>query len=405
MRLDEARDLLQIRLPTWPSSEQRLARCTNIADLRRLARRRVARAAFDYVDGGAEDEATLRRNREALEEIEIVHRVLRDVQTVDASTMILGKPSPLPIVFAPTGFTRLVHHEGELAVARAAAERGLVYTASTVATRSIEQIATVAGRRWFQLYVWRDRVLAKEMIDRARAAGYDALVLTVDVPLSGSRERDVRSGFTIPPVIEWRTILEAGRHPQWWLNVLRSDPITFANVSHRITGRASAMGMISSQFDPGVTWDDVVWMREQWDGPFVIKGVVAVDDAKRAAQVGFDAVVVSNHGGRQLDYGTATATVLPEIADAVGSDLDVFVDGGIRRGTDIVKALALGAKAVLVGRAYLYGLGAGGGRGVHRAVDILETELRRAMGLAGARNIAELAGVELRRAGTTITHR
>jgi L-lactate dehydrogenase (cytochrome) len=383
--------LLRIRRPELRPSKRRLARCHNVADMRRIARRRLPRAAFDYVDGGAEDEVGLRRNREGFERLELIPRVLRDVDDVDCSTSILGQPSPLPFALAPTGFTQIAHHEGERAVARAAASAGIPFTLSTVGTTSIERIAEVSdGPRWFQLYVWRDRGLAKELIDRARAAGYQALVLTVDVPVPGARERDLRNGLTIPPTLGVRTVVDGARHPHWWWRFLTGDALTFANVSDRAAKPSGVMAYLAAQFDPSVTWDDVTWMMEQWGGPFVLKGIVSVEDAKQAATLGVNGVVVSNHGGRQLDQGPATIDALPEIVDAVGDRTEVLLDSGIRRGSDIVKALALGARACLVGRPFLYGLGVAGERGVDHAIKLLATELRRTMQLVGARTVSEL---------------
>ncbi len=307
--------------------------------------------------------------------------------------------SPAGFALAPTGFSRLVHFEGESAVARAAAAAGVPYTLSTVATTSIEDVATVAptGTRWFQLYVARDREISKELIERARAAGYDVLVLTVDVPVSGARERDLRSGFTIPPAPSPRTLLNGVLHPTWSWRFLTSEPVSFANVTIGPTAPVSVMEQIHQMFDPSVEWSDVEWMLEQWDGPMLLKGIMSATDARQAADVGVAGVVVSNHGGRQLDRAPATLDVLPEIVEAVGDRVDVLFDGGIRRGSDVVTALALGAKAAMVGRAYLYGLGAAGERGVARAIEILDGEVRRTMALLGARSVAELGPHVLRR--------
>jgi L-lactate dehydrogenase (cytochrome) len=391
VRPKEIAALLRPRPLRWRPTERRLARCHTIEDLRRVARRRLPRAVFDYVDGGAEDEVTLHRNREAFSALELVPTVLRDVDHVDPATTILGRPVPLPIVVAPTGFTRMVHHEGELAVARAAAARGLPYTLSTMSNTTIEAIAGIGGDRWFQLYVWRDRGLARSLVERAQAAGYDALVLTVDIPVTGARERDLRSGLTIPPTLGLRTFVDGALHPHWWWRFLTSDGVTFANVTDRAHGEpAGVMAYIAKQFDPTVTWHDVEAMVASWSGPFVLKGVMSVADARRAADLGVTALVVSNHGGRQLDHAPATMAVLPEIVDAVGDRVEVMVDGGVRRGSDVVKALALGARAVMIGRAHQYGLGAAGQPGVEHALGILETELRRTMALVGARTVAEI---------------
>ena len=346
---------------------------------------------FDYIDGGAEDELTLRRNTGAFDALALMPRVLRDVDDVDLSTTILGSRSSLPFALAPTGFTRMTHHDGELAVARAAGRLGIPYTLSTMGTRSIERVASVAsGPLWFQLYVWRDRGLAKELIDRARAAGYDALLLTVDVPVPGARERDLRNGLTIPPSLGLRTFWEGARHPHWWWRFLTGDAVSFECVSDRAAKPSGVMAFLAAQFDPTVTWDDLEWIRDSWDGPFVLKGVVDPHDARRAADAGVTGIVVSNHGGRQLDGSPSTIEVLPDIVDAVGGRLEVLLDSGIRRGRDIVAALALGASACLVGRAYVYGLGAAGEPGVAKTIELLSAEVRRSMQLVGARTVADL---------------
>ena len=391
MKPSELAALLRPRKPILRPTQRRLARCHNVADLRRIARRRLPRAVFDYVDGGAEDEVTLRRNTESFAGFELVPRVLRDVDEPDLTTTILGTRVALPFALAPTGFTRMVHHEGELAVARAAARAGIPYTLSTMGTRSIERVAAESsGPHWFQLYVWRDRGLAKELIERAKAAGYDALILTVDVPVPGSRERDHRNGFTIPPALGLRTFLDGARHPHWWWRFLTGDVLTFENVSDRAATPSGVMAFLTAQFDPSVEWHDIEWMREAWGGPFVLKGIMDPDDARRATEVGVDAMIVSNHGGRQLDESPATIEALPRVIDAVGGRAEVMLDSGIRRGRDIVKALALGARACLVGRAYLYGLGVAGERGVDTAIAMLGDEIRRALQLVGARTIADL---------------
>jgi L-lactate dehydrogenase (cytochrome) len=318
-------------------------------------------------------------------------RVLRDVDDVDLATTVLGAPSSLPLALAPTGFTRMTHHEGELAVARSAQRAGIPYTLSTMGTRSIERVAAVSsGSLWFQLYVWRDRGLAKELIERAKAADYHALLLTVDVPVPGARERDLRNGLTIPPSLGLRTFLEGARHPHWWWSFLTRDVVGFECVSDRAANPSGVMALLAEQFDPSVTWDDLDWILQAWDGPFVLKGIVDPGDARRAADAGVTGIVVSNHGGRQLDRGPATIAALPAVVDAVGDRVEVLFDSGIRRGRDILIALALGARACLVGRAYLYGLGTAGERGVDRAIELLTGELRRSMQLVGARTVSEL---------------
>ena len=369
--------------------ERRLASAATIRDLRDIARRRVPRAVFDYTDGAAETETSLRRSRDAYARVEFVPRVLRDVSAVDPSTTILGRPSSLPLVFAPTGFTRLMNHEGEPAVARVAARLGIPYALSPLGTTSPEDLAAAAPvtNKWFQLYIWNDRGAVRELIRRARTAGYTALVLTVDTPVAGSRLRDVHNGFTIPPTLSARTVFDIALHPGWWFNLLSTEPLRFA-VFDETDGTVA--DLINRVFDPTITTEDLAWIREDWDGPIVVKGIQTVEDACLVVDAGADAIVISNHGGRQLDRAPTPLEQLPAIAAAVLDHAEVYIDGGILTGADVVAAIASGAHAALVGRAYLYGLMAGGERGVQRAADILHTEFIRTMRLLGARTLAEL---------------
>lgn len=371
----------------------------SIADLRRMAEKRLPKGPFGYMDGAAEDEVALRRNRAGFDDYRLVGHTLKDVSEVDLSHTILGTPSSLPIFCSPTGFGRLFHHEGERAVARAAERAGLIYTLSTLATVSPEDVAAVAdGPRWFQLYVWKDRSITTDIIQRVKASGFETLVLTVDTPVAGRRERDYRNGFTIPPTVGLRTLLDGARKPSWWYGFMTTEPLDFAVVSRYTpggTGPGGVMGYINSQFDQTLSWDDAAAIKEEWakDGTnrrMVIKGVQCVEDARMCAELGMDAVMLSNHGGRQLDHAVAPIDLLPEVLDAVGGQTSIILDGGIRRGTDILKALALGADACSIGRAYLYGLGAGGEKGVTRAFQMLEAELRVAMTLAGCRSVKEI---------------
>lgn len=398
MRLTDAAALLRVQWPTLRRDDRRLQRCLNVDDLRVAARRRLPRGAFDYLDGAAEDEVTMHRNRTVFGDLELVPRVLRDVGDVDLSTTVLGTPSALPLVLGPTGFTRMFHRDGELAVAAAAAAAGVPYTASTLGTTSLEDVAAQGeGPLWFQLYVWRDRGLCRELVERARGAGYRALVLTVDTAVPGARERDLRNGLAIPPALTARALLDGARHPRWAYGLLTSDAITFANVRHVAPGPTEVMRFVGEQFDPRVSWDDLAWLRGVWDGPLVLKGVLSPPDARRAADLGVEGLVVSNHGGRQLDHVPAALSALERVVDAVGADVEVLVDSGFRRGTDLLKALALGARAVLVGRPYLYGLAAGGEAGVDRVLQILGDELRRGMQLVGATSVADLDASYLHR--------
>lgn len=378
----------------WPV-ERRLAAATTIWDLRSTARRRVPRAVFDYVDGGAEGETSLRRSREAYARVEFVPSVLQDVSAVDTSTSILGRPSALPLVLAPTGFTRLMNHEGEAAVARVAGRMGIPYALSTVGTTSPEDVAAAAPgtNKWFQLYLWNDRDAGVDLVQRARAAGFTALVLTVDTPVAGARLRDVRNGLTLPPSLSLRTLFDIALHPGWWFNLLTTEPLRFAAFSET---QGTVADIINRVFDPTITIADLVWLRDAWDGPIVIKGIQTVEDARAVVDAGAEAVVVSNHGGRQLDRAPTPLEQLRSIAGAVGDRAEVYIDGGIMSGGDVVAAVALGASAALVGRAYLYGLMAGGERGVERAGEILRSELIRTMQLLGVPTVADLSTSRVR---------
>ena len=373
-----------------------LSGCHSIADLRRAAKRRLPRAVFDYMDGAAEDEVTLYRNQADFGRYELLPRFLVDVGNVDLSTRVLGADIDVPFILAPTGMSRLFHHTGERAVARAAQKAGTMYSLSSVSTTSIEDIAGVSdGAKMLQLYVWRDRGILKDFIQRAKASGYTALCLTVDLPLAGQRERDLKNGFTVPPQIRLSNILDTMLRPDWLWGFLTHPRMTLENVrGHAIAAKNlfSVIDYTTAQFDPSLTWDDMAWMIQEWGGPFAIKGILSVDDARRAADTGVSAVIISNHGGRQLDHSPSPVSVLPAIADAVGDRVEVILDGGIRRGTDVIKALSLGARAVMTGRAYLFGLGAGGEAGVDRALELLRAEIKRNMMLAGCTSVRQLDG-------------
>jgi L-lactate dehydrogenase (cytochrome) len=376
--------------------ERRLRRAANVDDLRRTARRRLPGGVFDYIDGGAEDELTLRRNSGSFGRIEFRPRVLVDVSSIDTSTELLGLHLPVPLYLGPTGFTRIVTPRGELDVAEAAGRASLPYTLSTLGTRTIEEVAAVgSGPKWFQVYVWKDRGLVKEMISRAKASGYHALMLTVDTVLQGRRERDLRRGFSLPPKIGPETIVDGALHPAWTWSLLRSEPITFANLTGSSVPDGSTAvrlgDLIGSQFDPSLSWRDLDWLRAVWDGPIVVKGIQCVEDAVIAADAGVEAISLSNHGGRQLDGAPPPIELVAPVVDAVGDRAAVICDGGVRRGSDIVKAVALGARACSIGRAYLYGLAAGGPRGVDHVLSMLAAGVRQTMGLLGARSVAELA--------------
>jgi L-lactate dehydrogenase (cytochrome) len=369
-----------------------LAHALNIADLRKIARRRLPRMMFDYIDGGADDEVTLQRNEASFRNYELVWDALVDVANVDTSTTILGAPMRLPFFIGPTAATRQFNpRAGELAVARAAERAGVVYCCAALAATRMEDVAAAipASPRWFQAWIWKDRSLALEMLDRAKRSGFTAMILTVDVPIPGNRERDPRNGLSMPPKANWQTVSQMLARPGYLWDFLTSPKLTPANFTEKGIS-AEVMTAIAAQFDLSVTWDDARWLREQWGGKFAIKGVSTAADARRAMQIGADAIWVSNHGGRQLDSAPASIDTLAPIVREVNGAAEVIFDGGIRRGTDIIKALAMGANAVALGRAYLWGLAAGGEAGVTRAISMLEQELRRDMMLMGRAKISDI---------------
>jgi isopentenyl diphosphate isomerase/L-lactate dehydrogenase-like FMN-dependent dehydrogenase len=367
----------------------------NIDELREKARRKLPTAVFDYIDGAAEDEVTLRRNREAFGRYALVPRVGIDVSSVKLSTTVLGQEIAAPLVLAPTGLCGMATSRGEIHTARAAAEARIPCTVSCLSSVTLEEVAGEApGEHWFQLYVWKDRAITQALVARAAASGYRVLVVTLDVPVLGQRERDARNGATIPPRLSLRNAIDTLRCPRWLWAIWRGPRVTFANVAP--AGPSSGPGpfalapYVNTLFDPTVTWRDLEWMRRLWKGPIAVKGVMSAEDARLAVENGAEAVIVSNHGGRQLDGAAGALEVLPEVAQAVGGRAEIILDGGIRRGTDMAKALALGARACMIGRPYLYGLAAARQAGVADAIRILVTELHRAMALMGCKRIADL---------------
>ena len=381
--------LLRFRKVILSPRKRRLTRALTIYDLRDIAKRRTPQAPFDYTDGGADTESSLTRARAAYEKLEFQPKILLNVKDVDLSVQMLGKKMSMPLGIAPTGFTRMMQTEGEYAGACAAADAGIPFTLSTMGTRSIEDVAKAAptGRNWFQLYMWKDRDRSMALVDRAKAAGFDTLVLTVDVPVAGARLRDVRNGMTIPPSLTSKTILNAIPRPAWWINFLTTDPLKFASLD---SWNGTVAELLDSMFDPTVTYEDLKWIRGQWKGNLVVKGIQNVDDAVMSIDAGADAIILSNHGGRQLDRAPVPLHLLPEVIKAVGNKAEVHVDTGIMHGADVVAALASGAKFTWIGRAYLYGLMAGGKPGVDRTLEILRTQITRTMKLLGARTVAEL---------------
>lgn len=379
-----------------------LLRANNISDLRALARRRLPRPIFDYIDGGADDELSLRRNSLAFSDYELIPDVLTDVSQLRSETFIFGERVKSPLMISPTGLNRMFHSDAELAVARAASKHGLLYSLSTLGTTRLEEIAKeFAGPKVFQIYVFKDRGLTTEFVARCKAAGFHGLALTVDTPVAGNRERDRVNGLSIPPRLTPKSFLSFALHPAWSLPALTGSKFDFANVSHRVdalaSGPMSLFDYIGGQFDPSLTWRDVEWLAGQWGGPIAIKGLMTPEDARRAIASGATGVMISNHGGRQLDGAPAPVDQVAAVRDAVGDGPDVICDGGVRRGSDVVKALALGATACSIGRPYLYGLAAGGEAGVDRALTLLLEEFERTMILAGVNDIAKLNSGHLRR--------
>ncbi|UVF76805.1 alpha-hydroxy-acid oxidizing protein [Gordonia mangrovi] len=381
--------LMQFKKPQFDAKKRRLDAALTIEDLRVIAKRRTPKAAFDYTDGSAEAELSIERARRAFSDIEFHPAILRDVSKVDTSCTILGGRSELPFGIAPTGFTRMMQTEGEYAGARAAGRAGIPFSLSTMGTASIEDVknANPSGRNWFQLYMWKDRERSMALVDRAAQAGYDTLLVTVDVPVAGARLRDNRNGMSIPPALTAKTVVNALPRPQWWIDFLTTEPLAFASLD-RWSGTVAEL--LDTMFDPTVTFDDLAWIKSQWPGKLVVKGIQTVDDAKAVTDLGADGIVLSNHGGRQLDRAPIPFHLLPDVARQVGGDTEVMLDTGISSGADIVASIALGARFTLVGRAYLYGLMAGGEAGVDRMIEILSEQISRTMRLLGVASLDEL---------------
>jgi L-lactate dehydrogenase (cytochrome) len=381
--------LIGFKHPELNRTKRRLSDALTIEDLRRIAKRRTPKAAFDYTDGAAEEELSLARARQAFRDVEFHPTILRDVAEVDTGRQVLGDRVALPFGIAPTGFTRLMHTEGEVAGARAAARAGIPFALSTLGTTAIEDVkaANPHGRNWFQLYMWKDRDRSMELVERAAAVGFDTLLVTVDVPVAGARLRDTRNGMSIPPTLTLRTVLDAIPHPRWWFDLLTTEPLSFASLD-RWPGTVAEY--LDTTFDPTVTFEDLAWIKSQWPNRLVVKGIQTLDDARAVVDVGVDGLVLSNHGGRQLDRAPVPFHLLPAVAREVGGSCEVLLDTGIMSGADIVAAVALGARFTLVGRAYLYGLMAGGEAGVDRAIEILSTQVSRTMRLLGVTSLDEL---------------
>ena len=392
-RWKSIKPLLGWGLPKSPFRDRKLNSVVNLAELRSLANRRVPKAVFDYVDGGANDELAYARSQEIYSRVEFKARVLRDVSVIDLKTKILDKESALPIIFAPTGYTRMMHYQGEVMVAKVCDENNLIYNLSTMGTTSSKEIGIQVPnvRRWFQLYLWRDRDQSLKFIEEAKAAGFEGLMLTVDTAVGGIKWRDMRNGLTVPPKIGLKTFFDMALKPKWWFNLLTTAPLefaTFRNFNKPLSEIAAKV------FDPAVTFEDVKWLRSVWQGKLIIKGIQTVSDAQELAKIGVDAIVLSNHGGRQLDRSVVPLELLPAVRTAIGpkgSSPEIYIDGAIMSGADCLAAVALGADAVLIGRAYLYGAMAAGKNGVEKVVEILRFEMETALKLMGAKNLSELS--------------
>jgi L-lactate dehydrogenase (cytochrome) len=391
-RWKSIKPLLGWSFPKFPIGDRKLNNSVNLAELRLLAKRRVPKAVFDYVDGGANDELAYARSQEIYSRVEFKARVLRDVSKIDLTTNILGKNSDLPIIFAPTGYTRMMHYQGEIMVAKVCQENNLIYNLSTMGTTSSSEIGKAVAdvRRWFQLYLWRDRDQSLKFIEEAKAAGFEGLMLTVDTAVGGIKWRDMRNGLTVPPKINLRTFFDMALKPKWWFNLLTTAPLefaTFRNFNKPLSEIAAKV------FDPAVTFEDVKWLRSVWQGKLIIKGIQTAADAVELTKIGVDAIVLSNHGGRQLDRSVVPLELLPTVRAAIGpkgGKVQLYIDGAIMSGADVLAAIAMGADAVLIGRAYLYGAMAAGKAGVEKVIQILKFEMETAMKLMGAKNLAEL---------------
>jgi len=385
----ELSPLLKFTPPQLPSRKKRLSKALTIWDLRAIAKRRTPKGPFDYTDGAAESEVTLERARRAYLDLEFRPNILIDVKNVSLDCQVLGQTFAMPMGMAPTGFTRMMHSEGENAVARAAQKFGIPYTLSTLGTTTIEDVVSAApdGTNWFQLYMWKDRDASMQLVERAKKAGVKNLLLTVDVPVAGARYRDTRNGLTVPPSLSAKTLIDAIPRPEWWMNFLTTPAISFVSMQ---SWNGTVAELLDFMFDPTMTFEDLKWIRSQWDGKLTVKGIQTVEDAKRSADCGADAIILSNHGGRQLDRAPVPLHLLIDVKKELKKSLEVHLDTGILHGTDVLAAIALGADFTYIGRAYLYGLMAGGQEGVERALTILRTEMVRGMKLLGVNAIEEL---------------
>ena len=391
----ELAPLLQFSLPTLRRKKSRLEHAYTIWDLRDIAKRRTPKGPFDYTDGSAESEVSLERARQAFRDLEFIPSILKDVSTADLTRTSLGEAFAMPVGIAPTGFTRMMQTQGEIAGARAAEKYGIPFTLSTLGTTTIEDVVAAApgGRNWFQLYMWKDREGSMALVERAKRAGVKNLMLTVDVPAAGQRIRDYRNGLTVPPRLTAGTVINALPRPAWWINFLTTPSIEFASMKN---WEGTVGELLDYMFDPTMTWEDLQWIRQQWDGTLTVKGIQNLEDAKMAAKLGADAILLSNHGGRQLDRAPVMLHLLSDIKKEFKKDYEIHIDTGIMHGADVLAAVALGAQYTYVGRAYLYGLMAGGQDGVERALEIMRTQMVRNMKLLGVNSLDELTPKHVR---------
>ena len=391
----ELAPLLQFSLPTLRRKKRRLEQAYTIWDLRDIAKRRTPKGPFDYTDGSAESEVSLERARQAFRDLEFIPSILKDVSAADLTRTSLGETFAMPVGIAPTGFTRMMQTQGEIAGARAAEKYGIPFTLSTLGTSTIEDVVAAApnGRNWFQLYMWKDREGSMALVERAKRAGVKNLMLTVDVPAAGQRIRDYRNGLTVPPRLTAGTVINALPRPAWWINFLTTPSIEFASMKN---WEGTVGELLDYMFDPTMTWEDLKWIREQWDGTLTVKGIQNLEDGKKAAELGADAILLSNHGGRQLDRAPVMLHLLSDIKKEFKKDYEIHIDTGIMHGADVLAAIALGAQYTYVGRAYLYGLMAGGQDGVERALEIMRTQMVRNMKLLGVNSLDELTPKHVR---------
>jgi isopentenyl diphosphate isomerase/L-lactate dehydrogenase-like FMN-dependent dehydrogenase len=391
----ELAPLLQFSLPTLRRKKRRLEQAYTIWDLREIAKKRTPKGPFDYTDGSAESEVSLERARQAFRDLEFIPSILKDVSTADLTRKSLGETFAMPVGIAPTGFTRMMQTEGEIAGARAAEKFGIPFTLSTLGTTTIEDVVAAApgGRNWFQLYMWKDREGSMALVERAKRAGVKNLMLTVDVPAAGQRIRDYRNGLTVPPRLTAGTVINALPRPAWWINFLTTPSIEFASMKN---WEGTVGELLDYMFDPTMTWEDLKWVRKQWDGTLTVKGIQNLEDAKQAAKLGADSILLSNHGGRQLDRAPVMLHLLSDIKKEFKKDYEIHIDTGIMHGADVLAAIALGAQFTYVGRAYLYGLMAGGQDGVERALEIMRTQMVRNMKLLGVNSLDELTPKHVR---------